>query len=310
MNTVLVTGHTGFVGQNLVPYLTENGFDVVGIGRGTQSNLPIVEHTFADLPGIAGYQAIIHLAGKAHDVKNTADAADYFSINTQLTIDVFEQFVNSSATDFIYVSSVKAVADSVADVLYETVIPAPATPYGKSKRLAEEYILKKQLPVNKRVFILRPCMIHGPGNKGNLNRLYSLVKKRIPYPLAAFENKRSLLSIDNLLFAIKMLLTNNNIPGGVYNIADDEPLSTNEIIRVLGEATNMQPISWNIPAALVKTLAAMGDKLKLPFNSETLKKLTENYVVSNQKFKQAAGIVTMPVAARQGVYYTATHLKK
>lgn len=310
MSRVIVTGYTGFVGKNLVPYLKQEGFNVMGIGRELQNGLAITQYTYEQLPQVKNYNAMIHLAGKAHDLKQTVDANAYFEINTQLTINVFKHFLNSEATDFIYLSSVKAVADSVADVLYENVTPAPATAYGQSKLLSEEYLLNQQLPAEKRVFILRPCMIHGPGNKGNLNRLYSLIKKRMPYPLAAFDNKRSLLSVNNLLFAIKILLLNTGIPGGVYNIADDEPLSTNDIIDILGKASHIDPLKWDLSPSFIKTLAKAGDKLRLPFNTENLQKLTGSYVVSNNKFKQAAGIHNMPVNAREGIYYTAQNLHK
>ena len=82
-------------------------------------------------------------------------------------------------------------------ILTEDTIPNPKTHYGISKLQAENYILDQKLPEGKRVYILRPCMIHGPGNKGNLNLLYTLVKKGFPWPLGAFENQRSFLSIDN-----------------------------------------------------------------------------------------------------------------
>ena len=135
-------------------------------------------------------------------------------------------------------SSVKAVADGVEGVLDESVIPSPVTAYGKSKLAAEEYILSQKLPKGKRVYILRPCMIHGPNNKGNLNLLYHFVKKGIPYPFGSFENKRSFVSIDNLCFVIKELIENKNIPSGVYNISDDQALSTNELVRNDGRSAS------------------------------------------------------------------------
>src|SRR5690606_1547157 len=119
-----------------------------------------------------------------------------------------EQFLKRDAEVFIYMSSVKAAADTVDGILTEEKQPNPKTPYGQSKRKAEEYLLNATLPEGKRVYILRPCMIHGPGNKGNLNLLYKFVQKGIPYPLAAFENRRSFLSIDNLNFVILQLLQN------------------------------------------------------------------------------------------------------
>tara|TARA_R110002124_G_scaffold189476_1_gene356790 strand:+ start:24911 stop:25294 length:384 start_codon:yes stop_codon:yes gene_type:complete len=118
--------------------------------------------------------------------------------------------------------------------LTEKTIPNPKTHYGIAKHQAEEYILSKKLPEGKRLYILRPCLIHGSGNKGNLNLLYKLVDKGLPWPLGAFDNKRSFLSIENLCFVIKELLGNTTIPSGAYQVADDKSLSTNELIQLLG----------------------------------------------------------------------------
>ena len=112
------------------------------------------------------------MAGKAHDLKNVNDQSEYYIANTEFTKQVFDQFLESDAKVFITLSSVKAVADKPETELTEDYIPNPITHYGKSKLLAERYILNKEIPHGKRVFILRPCMIHGPGNKGNLNLLY------------------------------------------------------------------------------------------------------------------------------------------
>ena len=186
-----ITGISGFVGKNLSKYLEQQNHQILSLSLRNsdwKTNLDTSSN------------AIIHLAGKAHDTKNIADASEYFAINTELTKQLFDVFLKSDVQDFFYFSSVKAAADDVEGILTETHIPNPKTPYGQSKLQAENYILSKEIPAGKRVFIIRPCMIHGPGNKGNLNLLHNVVKKGIPYPLAAFENKRSFLSIDNLNF--------------------------------------------------------------------------------------------------------------
>jgi nucleoside-diphosphate-sugar epimerase len=186
--------------------------------------------------------------------------------------------------------------------LTEGTIPNPQTHYGKSKLIAEKYIKNQILPAGKSYYILRPCMIHGPGNKGNLNLLYKFVKKGIPYPLADFQNQRSLLSIENLNFVIKELLE-RDISSGIYQIADDESLSTNELVKEIALVQKSSPKLWAIPKNLIKILARLGDVFKLPLNSERLKKLTENYIVSNAKIKTAIG-KQLPVSARDGLRKT------
>ena len=129
-------------------------------------------------------------------------------------------------------------------------------------------------------------MIHGPNNKGNLNLLYSLVSKGIPWILGSFQNKRSYCSIDNLLFIINELIKNKTVPSGVYNVADDGYLSTNEIISLISNSNNQKPIIFNLSPFIVKFIAKIGDIIPLPLNSERLKKLTESYMVSNEKLKK------------------------
>ena len=146
-------------------------------------------------------------------------------------------------------------------------------------------------------------MIHGPGNKGNLNLLYQLVSKGIPWPLGHFENKRSFTSIDNLAFVIQEIIE-KEIDPGTYQIADDEPLSTNRLIQLISESKNKKTRIWNFNKKLISNFAKLGDLLHLPLNTERLKKLTESYVVSNKKLKTALGIEKMPVNAEDGMRKT------
>lgn len=318
---ILVTGIHGFVGSNLVVALKNHhvlyGLDIVapekeGVLK-TFSWKDIVPTSFP-MQQLPQFDAIIHLAGKAHDTKNQSVVQAYFDINTGLTRKIFDFFLESKAKKFIFFSSVKAAADSVVgDMLTEDVIPTPVGPYGESKIAAEEYILSKlrsedgELKVamqrDKRVYILRPCMIHGPGNKGNLNLLYNVVKKGIPWPLGDFENKRSFTSIDNLCYVVEGLLT-KDVASGIYHMGDDEALSTNELIALMCEAMGKEPHIWKMNRKMMEGCAGLGTLLHLPLNTERLRKLTENYVVSNEKIKSALGIDRMPVRAADGIMKT------
>ena len=292
--TIFLTGASGFVGRNFISYFN-NSYKIRTYQR--ESNISISE------------EIVVHLAGKAHDLKKTANSKDYYEINTELTKDVFDSFLNSNAKVFIILSSVKAVADVVDGVLTEDHFPNPKTHYGKSKLLAEKYISSKINIINKRIYILRPCMIHGPGNKGNLNLLYKLVSMKFPWLLGAFDNQRSFCSIDNLLFVIRELIQNESISPGIYNIADDVPLSTNEVIRLISKSTNNNPIMWRVSKRLIKNVAKLGDKINLPLNSERLKKITESYVVSNKKIINAIG-KELPIGSKKGLLETFKSFKK
>lgn len=310
MKSILITGIHGFIGNNLV-YALKNQYTLYGLDIVSPQMQGVLKtYSWNELDQIPSIDLIIHLAGKAHDTRNQINAQVYFDINTGLTKKIFDWFLLTNAKKFIFFSSVKAVADQVeADILTEDMIPKPKGPYGESKILAEKYILDQIVPLDKKVYILRPCMIHGSGNKGNLNLLYKLVQKGLPWPLGAFSNSRSFTSIDNLSFIIKQLIE-NNIEPGIYQVADDDTLSTNEIIRLIAISQNKKPKIWGIPAHLIKALAHVGDFLNLPLDSERLKKLTESYVVSNQKLKNALGIEKMPVSASQGMQKTFDSFKK
>ena len=304
---ILVSGYKGFVGYHLYKYLQQNNCEVLGLSRCIENSNTVTKNfTWNNLDKIPNNQidVFIHLAGKAHDIKKTTDPEEYFKINTGLTKKIFDIFLKSGARDFIFLSSVKAVADTVDGELNEMVIPNPKTAYGKSKLEAEEYLLNFTMPQGKRIFILRPCMIHGPGNKGNFNLLYQFIKRRIPYPLAAYQNKRSFLSIENLCFVISQIINHPNISQGIYNIADDYPLSTNELVKLIGEEINIKPISWKIDPSIIKVIAKMGDVFNLPINSDRLIKLTENYVVNNSKIKAALQIESLPISSKNGFSIT------
>ena len=313
MMNILVTGIHGFVGSNLVEALKENcvfyGLDIVApVKDGVLKTFSWqdIKSTSFSSQTLPKFDVIIHLAGKAHDTKNQSAAQSYFDINTGFTQKIFDFFLESSAKKFIFFSSVKAAADSVVgDVLTEDVVPTPVGPYGESKIQAEEYIKKHFTFSNtdKQVYILRPCMIHGPGNKGNLNLLYNVVKKGIPWPLGDFENRRSFTSIDNLCYVIEGLLT-KEVPTGIYHMGDDEALSTNELIAIMCEAMGKQPHIWKMNKGFMEGCAGLGTLLHLPLNTERLRKLTENYVVSNAKIKAALGIDKMPVTAKEGLIKT------
>ena len=317
---ILITGIHGFVGSNLVIALKEHhilyGLDIVAPEKeGVVKTFAWedIESTSFPMQRLPQFDAIIHLAGKAHDTKNQSVAQVYFDINTGLTQKIFDFFLESTAKKFIFFSSVKAAADSVVgDALKEDVIPTPIGPYGESKIAAENYILDKLKIKNeklklhddgKQVYILRPCMIHGPGNKGNLNLLYNVVKKGIPWPLGDFENKRSFTSIDNLCYVVEGLLT-KNVASGIYHMGDDEALSTNELIALMCEAMGKEPHIWKMNKKMMESCAGLGTLLHLPLNTERLRKLTENYVVSNEKIKAALGIERMPVRAADGIMKT------
>ena len=311
---LLITGIHGFVGSNLVNALSKEhtiyGLDIINLTKeGIVKTFSLDDMDNDIIPNV---DVIIHLAGKAHDTKNKSQAEIYFKINTDLTKKIYDYALSHNIKKFIFFSSVKAAADSViGDILTEDIVPNPVGPYGESKIAAENYILSKEqerIDNGMATYILRPCMIHGPGNKGNLNLLYNVVSKHIPWPLGAFENRRSFTSIDNLCFVIDNLIK-QNVEGGIYHIGDDEALSTNELIEIICKSLGHKAHIWKLPCGFMNACAKLGGMLHLPLNQERLRKLTENYVVSNAKIKNAIGVDKMPIRAIEGLEKTIKSFK-
>lgn len=271
-----MTGSHGFVGSNLIESLSDE-YEIIRWDINSDDPIPDVD-------------AVIHLAGLAHDTNSVVNEEEYFRVNTELTKKIYTAFLNSTAKKFIFFSSIKAKDND--------------TPYARSKKAAEDYIngvrCERQKDKDDKItVILRPCMIHGPGNKGNLNLLYKVVRLGIPWPLAAFENKRSFVSIGNICYIVNLLLQ-NEVKSGVYNVCDDEPISTNELIDIICLCLGRKARLWRIPCIVMTTCAKLGDCLHLPLNSERLEKLTTNYVIDNSLIKQALGIDKMPIEAKDG----------
>lgn len=304
MYDVLITGSNGFVGTSLKTFLISNGLSIQEVRRNPEKN------SFERDANTFDAKTWIHLAGKAHDLKGQSSLSEYIASNKDLTIELFKLFLSSqTARTFIFFSSVKAIADSTITVLKEEDENLVESPYGISKKLAEEALVSLNISSNKRLIILRPCMIHGPGNKGNLNLLYNFVKKGIPYPLGAFENQRSFLSIENLNASVLTMINRSDFQGGIYHVADDHPLSTNELVSIIGETLKKPVRIWKISTSFVKIMARIGTLFMLPINNHRLKKLTESYVVSNAKLKAALGWSKMPVDTREGLIRTIKSFK-
>lgn len=283
--TILITGAYGFVGTNLCRCLVDKGHTCLAldIPKAKRDDVPYGEfHSWDELGGIdfSKIDAIVHLAGKAHDLKNVSDPQSYFDINVGLTERIFNAS-HGKVPRFVYFSSSKA-AD--AD-----------TPYGKSKLAAEQFL-------DGRAIVLRPAMIHGPGNKGNLNLLWGLVRRGFPWPLAAFENKRSFTSIGNICAAVEALCERGE--KGIYPIADDEMLSTNRLIELMAEACGRKARLCRLPKGLMRFAARIGDILHLPLNTERLGKLTEDSFVDNSALKAHLGWSRMPIRAEDGMRST------
>lgn len=300
MKVLILGGKSGFIGHNIDNQLGGT-FDLEFL---SMRNFDITSKSFTA-------DSIINLVGKAHDHNGTAIESDYFQANVELAKKAFQIFLSSSAKIFIHISSLAAVEEFESNkALTEDDVCHPVSWYGKSKREAEQWLLSQELPKDRKLIILRPPMVHGPGDKGNLGLLYKFISKGIPYPLAAFDNQRSFISIVNFCYFIEQIITyNHKLATGIYHISDDEPMSTSQIIDVIKKVTGKNTMNFSIPKFLIRGIAKIGDIIPIPLNTKRLKKMTSNLPVSNKMIKSQLGINKLPLTARVGLEKTIEFLK-
>lgn len=300
---VALFGASGFLGTNLSKNLEEKGITINSISL-RNNNFILEELNDTDV--------FINLIGKAHDHDNNATKKDFYDSNYEIVKIIYKLFIKSDASLFIHISSIAAIEElGSKEILSEERESNSVSWYGKSKYVAEEFLRKQKLPRTKKIVILRPTMIHGIGDKGNLRLLYKLINKGIPYPLAKFKNERSFLFIDNFNFIIEELIKKKDIiESGIYHVSDDDSITTLEIINIISSVTEKKALKLSLPKFLIRLIARIGDRIKLPLNTKRLQKMTSNLIVSNDKIKKALGIDDMPIKAKEGLIETIKSFNK
>lgn len=298
---ITILGGSGFIGQYLEKDLKLNNH---------VENVSLRD--LANLSKIQSSSVVINLVGKAHDHNGEATERDYYYANYDLVKEIYAAFVNSEASLLIHVSSIAALEEEgSSNALTENMDCNPISWYGKSKRKAEEFLLEQSIPEGKKVIILRPTMVHGPGDKGNLTLLYNIISKGIPNPLAKYNNRRSFIAIDNFNFFVEKIIENyKTIPNGIYHMCDDEPLSTCHIINCIGRVTGKKVMNLEVPKWIMSGIASLGDVVPIPLNTKRLSKLTSDLIVSNTKLKKAVNITELPFTAEKGLEITIASFKE
>ena len=299
---ILITGIYSLLGPELVKTFkgknTIYGLDLVTSEIEGVRNI----FTYNELKSIPNVDVVIHLDGKYMDANNLSEALVYFENNAGLTRKIFNWFTQSTAKTFIYFSSVKAVANShIGGVaLTEEMEPKPFGVLGESKLLAERYILDLST-FGKKIYILRPAIIHGSGCLGSkdLRMMYEWVKKGLPFPFGKFVCRRSFTGIDNLAYVLKRMLE-LDIPAGIYHVVDDEPLLLAEIYEMMGYFLHRKVRMWHCSKWLIHLVAWLGIRFHWHFDEYQYQKLSSDFVASNEKLKKALGIEKLPFSVVDG----------
>lgn len=309
---VLVTGATGFVGRHLLPILEDAGHSLTLPLRdaAAEARLPKTENLNARRisvrgeidertnwrEALQGADAVIHLAARAHVLGEGADDEEAFmKVNAHGTARLVEQSLDAGVQRFVLMSSIGAVT-ARSDSLVTLDTPCePQTPYGRSKLAAERVLIERSLGTPMRWTILRPTLVYGPRNPGNMERLVALVKRGLPLPLGAISNRRSFTFVDNLADATVTALTQQNAADARFLIGDGEDLSTPELIRRIAALAGRPARLFSVPMPVLRGLARGADAFTtatgkaLPLNGPSLHRLESSLYVDIEPLRERLG---------------------
>lgn len=240
MLTIAITGTTGFVGKRLIVY---------NKSKYRLAPLSLRQERPAN-QDLRGCDAVIHLAGKAHQMEPIADSI-YFDINYELTRQLADKAKESGVKQFVYISSVKVYGDNIQETLNESSVCIPTDAYGASKLQAEKYL--QSIETNDfKIAIVRPPLVYGPEVKGNMIRLLQLANRKLPLPMGRINNARSMVFVDNLIELINTIIDKE--ASGVFIAGDREPLSTSELIGLIRKNLGNKNGLISIPTAIRKLI--------------------------------------------------------
>jgi nucleoside-diphosphate-sugar epimerase len=266
---VLVTGGSGFLGGGLVRRLAEQGIAVRATHR--RDNLtPVAGVEWWSLPAldderrlaesVAGCDAVVHLAGLAHQPVRAANrAADFRRINTEGTRLLARAAARGGVRRFVFVSSVAAVCTCSDTPVDDRTPCAPIDGYGCSKLEAEQALAVELKDSATDWCILRPPLVYGPGNPGNMRRLMRLIGTGLPLPLASIRNRRSFMFVDNLIDAMVSVLRHQGSVRSTYLLSDGSDFSTPELVRALAAAAGCRVRLLAMPVSVLRALGSAGD---------------------------------------------------
>lgn len=284
---MFVTGADGFIGRHLCERLERHGFAVTRAVRTLPVDAASGQRvatgdlaTCLDLHDfVAGHDAVVHLAGRAHVLRETAEdpRAAFQRANVDATARLAQAAVAAGVRRFVFVSSIGVLGNRSDRPLTESDTPAPVEPYAESKLHAEQVLAEIARPTTMQIVVLRPTLVYGPHCPGNMARLARLVARGVPLPLASFTSQRSLMGVDNLASLIESTLTHPAAAGETFVAADGEDVSLPELIQHLAAGLGVPARLFPFPASalsLAARLVGLGttfDKLTAPLRVDASK---------------------------------------
>ena len=283
-----MTGAGGFVGRRFLEY-NRDRYELVP--------LSLRERKIIDID-LSGFDCIVHLAGKAHEMQPIADEI-YYEVNYGLTKELAERAKAQGVPHFIYISSTKVYGEQISETLNEKSPCNPSDPYGKSKYQSEELLRYMSTELFK-VAVVRPPLVYGAGVKGNMLRLLHLSAKNYPLPFGNSRNLRSMVFIDNLVELINRIIDKQ--AAGTFIAGDSKPIPTDQLISMLRKNMGTKENLVTIPGIFRGLLKIVRPEMHTRlFGSFVVDNSTTNKTLDfNPPFSSEHGITEMVKWYKQG----------
>ena len=306
-----ITGASGFLGAGLMQKAGEE-YHVCPVSRSAAGQA-------GDIPHFEHGSSVVHLAGRAHILKETASdpVAEFTRGNVDYTVSVAQKALECKVSKYIYLSSLSVFGRFRGGIIPDDAPPRPDDPYGESKYSAERELQSLFANQETRCIILRLPMVYGPGNKGNMLPLLKMASKKIPLPLKGAHGKRSFLYSGNFHDAVMRILADrNSLPPSVrtYFLTDNQDMTSRELFSLLSESFYGKSGVYYFPKPVLDVGAKMGDLLgvcgvSVPLNTNTMIRLFEEYRISPGKFMNDYSWKP-PFTPREGIARTVEWYKR
>jgi len=263
---ILLTGSTGFVGAALAKRILNDGDTLISIVRHPTQLFPQARIVNDINPSTDWEEAlqdidiVIHLAARVHVMKDIQERPleAFRRVNTFGTLQLARSAAAKGIKRFVYLSSIKVNGESTGDQPFrETDAPRPRDPYAVSKWEAEQGLYQVMQETGMEVVIVRPPLVYGPGVGGNFLRLLRWMQKGVPLPLAAVDNRRSLVGLSNLCDFLLLCARHPGAAGETFLVSDDQDLSTPGLLRQIARQMGRSPRLWPLPAVVLRGLATL-----------------------------------------------------